>query len=125
MSTRITFARQTYVDDHSSIRNNKAVDQNQFLQAIGKEIRIKRDLKKLTADQLAKRINLSRVSITNIENGRQNVSAFQLYKISQILGCQNIDELIPTKSPVKIPKAIQNSGWSKNLTLNHDQSKDN
>jgi transcriptional regulator with XRE-family HTH domain len=57
---------------------------------VAKQIKTMRLAANLTQDALARRANLSRTSLTNIEAGRQTITMFQLSCIANALG-------IPTK----------------------------
>ena len=56
-----------------------------FFQNLGKLIKEKRTLKKISQDDLAKAVSLSRVSIVNIEKGIQKVQVHTLVQMSNIL----------------------------------------
>ncbi|HOD39837.1 MAG: anaerobic benzoate catabolism transcriptional regulator [bacterium ADurb.Bin243] len=60
--------------------------------------KIRKDLK-ITQEALAKKVDLTRASITQIENGRQKLPIFQLYKISEVFGV-SIYELLPDNKKV-------------------------
>ena len=74
------------MDEHTRIK---------LLKLIGKKIQISRK-GKLTQEQLAKELKLTRTSVTNIEAGNQGVQVDTLWQISDILGV-SIQELLPTK----------------------------
>lgn len=52
---------------------------------IGELIRAAREKAGLTQEELGQRIGLTRTSITNIENGRQNIQVHTLYSIASVL----------------------------------------
>ena len=56
-------------------------------QQIGEAIGRQRKLAGMTQEQLAKKVNISRPSIANIEVGRQAVEVALLYEIAAALGC--------------------------------------
>lgn len=62
---------------------------------IGHKIFVFRKRKKMTQDQLAKKINLQRTSIVNIESGTQRITVANLYLISDILNV-DIKDLMPS-----------------------------
>ena len=70
------------------------VDTTMVYPEIGKRIRCVRDLRKLTQEELAKRLGLSRVSVVNIEAGRQQTPVHRLYEIALLLDC-DVDALMP------------------------------
>lgn len=65
-----------------------------FYTEIGERIRNSRKKNGLDQDGLAKHLNLTRTSIVNIEKGRQKVSIYQLFLLSQILNV-TVFELVP------------------------------
>jgi transcriptional regulator with XRE-family HTH domain len=66
-----------------------------FYESVGRRIRAHRRARDLTQEQLADDVDLSRTSITNIEQGNQPVSAWLLWRLSAILGC-SVNELLPS-----------------------------
>jgi transcriptional regulator with XRE-family HTH domain len=56
----------------------------------------------LTQEQLADDVDLSRTSITNIEQGNQPVSAWLLWRLSAILGC-SVADLLPSVDEARPP----------------------
>lgn len=59
----------------------------------------------LTQDQLARRVSLSRTSITNIESGTQAVQIHQLYQIAAEIGISPQD-LLPAQDTVAIETPV-------------------
>ena len=70
------------------------MDENQFYQTIGQNISSVRIKKGINQEELAKRLNLSRPSIANIEKGNQRPSVYIIVQIALILGVE-ITDLIP------------------------------
>ena len=66
----------------------------EFDRSLGKRIRKAREQARITQDQLAEAVSLSRTSITNIERGRQGVQVSTLVRIARTLG-GNVLDLIP------------------------------
>lgn len=64
---------------------------------IGKLVRSAREHAELTQDELAQRVGLTRTSITNIENGRQNIQVHTLYAIAEALNLPT-SALLPSTS---------------------------
>ncbi|WP_395015326.1 helix-turn-helix domain-containing protein [Dongia sp.] len=60
----------------------------------GDRVREIRDQKNVTQEELARRVDLSRTSITNIEKGRQRVLLHQVVEIASALDV-NVRELMP------------------------------
>jgi transcriptional regulator with XRE-family HTH domain len=75
-----------------------ALPQGPFYAALGKRIREARKMKKVTQEQLAKAVGLSRTSVTNIETGRQPIYTHTVIRIAEILGAQ-IGEMLPPSMP--------------------------
>ena len=71
--------------------NNKKAE---FDHSLGKRIREAREQARVTQNQLAEAVRLSRTSITNIERGRQGVQVSLLVRIARTLG-KNVADLIP------------------------------
>jgi transcriptional regulator with XRE-family HTH domain len=65
-----------------------------FYLEFGKLLRGHRNRLKLTQDDLAERVGLSRTSITNIEQGRQKVLLHQVFLLAESLGVTP-DALLP------------------------------
>jgi transcriptional regulator with XRE-family HTH domain len=61
--------------------------------ALGKRLKESRKKAGLTQEQLAKQLNLTRTTVTNIESGRQSVTIHLMYEISEALSV-SISELL-------------------------------
>jgi transcriptional regulator with XRE-family HTH domain len=70
---------------------------DQLYREFGRILRQRRKEARLTQDDVANRVGLSRTSITNIEQGRQHVSLHMLYGLADAIGAQPHD-LLPQKS---------------------------
>lgn len=70
----------------------------QFYREFGRTLREHRQRTggELSQEQLAKRVGLSRTSITNIEKGRQQIPLHMLYLLADALGVDPIS-LLPDK----------------------------
>ena len=55
------------------------------IEIVGFNIKIERQRKKLTQEQLAEKINISSNSLINIEGGKQTPSCLVLYDISKAI----------------------------------------
>jgi len=71
---------------------------------LGRRIREARELmgEKLSQEKLARRLNLSRASIVNIEAGRQHAPLHLLWQISEVLGT-DLALLIPRRADLMLP----------------------
>jgi|ERR1700722_17809838 len=61
---------------------------------LGKRISARRKSCELSQATLAEQVDLTRTSISNIENGRQHLPLHQLYKFAEVLRCSP-QELLP------------------------------
>lgn len=77
--------------------------------ALGKKIREQRESLKLTQEELAGRVNISRTSLTNMERGRQRVLVDQLYRLAGALDV-GPEDLLPSRKDLtkKPPKSSLN-----------------
>lgn len=65
--------------------------------ALGKIVRSRREREGMTQDELARRVGMTRTSITNIESGRQKVQLHTLYDVADALNVPIKDLLPPPK----------------------------
>lgn len=77
-----------------------AKSQGAFYEELGKRIRTAREAAKLTQEQLAGALNLTRTSVTNIERGRQPVMAHVLVQMATTLNT-TIQKLVPPRETVE------------------------
>lgn len=81
----------------------------------GRNVRDLRLRRGLTQDQLATTIGLSRASIANIEQGRQQVLLDHAWSIARALGAASIDELIGASEPAeprKLSLSVADQGYA-------------
>lgn len=85
-------------------------------QKLGQQIRQKRELAKLTQAQLAKRVDVLRTSITNIEAGRQKAPLHLIYELCAVLQV-DIKDILPPLGELAEPQssAIEIGGRLKNI----------
>jgi transcriptional regulator with XRE-family HTH domain len=62
-------------------------NQRQFYSEVGKRVRAARKARSMTQEGLASQVSLTRTSITNIEQGRQN---FPLHMLAEIAAALNV-----------------------------------
>ena len=62
---------------------------------LGANVRKYREIARLTQDEVADRLSLSRTSVTNIEKGKQRIQIHTLYNIAKVLGVSVTDLLPP------------------------------
>lgn len=79
---------------------------NAFYIEFGRRLRKARTDAGLSQDLVAKRVGLSRTSITNIELGRQHVALHMLYQFASTLGVQPMT-LLPTEFPHTSPDVVE------------------
>ncbi len=68
--------------------------QEKFYQQVGERITLARKDASMKQDALASFLDLSRVSVVNIEKGRQHPSLYQIKEIARILNV-SVESLIP------------------------------
>lgn len=96
---------------------------DEFYRAVGLRIRTERDRARLTQEELAGTLGLTRTSVTNIERGRQRLLLHTLRDISVALGCQ-MQELFPPapdpKGNLKLDSSVTESeaDWIKRTVGN-------
>jgi transcriptional regulator with XRE-family HTH domain len=81
---------------------------------LGSAIAKTRERKKMTQEQLAEKLGLSRTSITNIEQGRQHIQLHALYQLAECLDAEIFD-LLPTR------KSLLEAPTSKLVALSDDE----
>lgn len=74
----------------------------ELYRVVGAKIRDARSRTNLSQGEIARRLNLSRSSVTNIENGNQRISLLDLYKLADTLNV-DITDLLPTKHDLSRP----------------------
>lgn len=91
--------------------------------SVGDRIREIRDTKKLTQDQLAEKAGISKGFLSEIENGKRNVSSEYLLRIANAL-CASVDYLLRgatdasggNREPVIIPPELSEAAEKLNLS---------
>lgn len=89
-----------------NIAQTCAMDRNPINIAFGKAVALRRDELGLTQSDLAKRVDLSRASIANIEKGRQNVLLHHVYDLAAALKMHNVGDILPARPQVSKPQQI-------------------
>lgn len=69
------------------------MDQNNFRQIVGSQVRLHRKAQGLSQERLAELAELHHTYICNIERGKVSASAYSFYKIAQALGIKFVDLL--------------------------------
>lgn len=72
-----------------------SIDLNWFYSQVGQLIRIERERKGISQEELGRRVQLTRTSITNIENGRQRLLIHTLWAIANQLKV-DFSKLLPS-----------------------------
>jgi DNA-binding XRE family transcriptional regulator len=67
-----------------------------FYKSLGESIKNYRKLEKASQETLAKHLDLSRISILNIEKGKQKVQIYTLFRIAKFLKI-TLDDLMPAQ----------------------------
>lgn len=77
--------------------NAPLTDHAELYQAVGRRVRQAREGRRMTQEALAKRIKMTRTSITNIERGRQKLLLHTLMDIASALSVEP-SVLLPARS---------------------------
>lgn len=72
-----------------------AMSQKELYEAFGKAVSVRRNKLRMTQAELARKVGLSRASLANIENARQNVLLHHVYSLAVALKFSKIAELLP------------------------------
>jgi transcriptional regulator with XRE-family HTH domain len=70
---------------------DRGTPDEQIRESVGRKIKQERNSRSQSAERIAKRVGISRVALTHIEKGRNNINAVQLWKLACILGCEPSD----------------------------------
>jgi DNA-binding XRE family transcriptional regulator len=76
-------------------------DFDEVYRVLGRKVRQMREIQRLSQDQLAQRLGISRASMVNIEAGRQRAPLHLLWQIAEVLHSKLID-MIPTPEDVAV-----------------------
>ncbi len=98
MSAELT---QESAESYVSARSNPQMgimEKELIYEALGEKIRRARAVRDMRQAELAKRVGLSRTSITNVELGRQGMAVHQLFEFADALGVEPFD-LLPAEWP--------------------------
>ena len=74
-------------------------------QLVGRRVRGLREGLKMTQDDLARQINMTRTSVTNVEGGRQKIPLHHLLRIANALGA-DLRDLIPDRTELQVRKLV-------------------
>ena len=86
---------------------DKKSDENVFYKNLGESIRDFRKNANISQEALANHVGLSRVSMLNIEKGKQKVQIYTLYEIAFFLNT-TLEKLMPQRSvDIMADKAIE------------------
>lgn len=89
----------------------RSPEEEEFARQLGAAMRHHRLAREMTQEDLARRANLSRASIANIERGTQTPQVYRLSLVARALSC-SIEDLIPQSIPVtnlKLEAASKNA----------------
>jgi transcriptional regulator with XRE-family HTH domain len=80
-------------------KTSRSFERTQLYRLLGIKIKIARDKRGFTQEEVAKGVGLSRTSLTNIEKGRQKLLLHTLIEIASVLNT-TVVELLPDRSPL-------------------------
>lgn len=72
------------------------LEEETFYKSLGESIRDFRKKENISQETLAKHLGLSRISVVNIEKGKQKIQIYNLYRIADYLKI-SMDKLMPLK----------------------------
>ena len=72
------------------------VDQDTFYQKLGENIKAARESKKVKQETLASHLGFSRISVSNIEMGKQKIQVHSLVEVSNYLQVP-LEQLVPLR----------------------------
>jgi len=82
------------------------MNENQaFYRELGAQIKVARQKSRLTQESLARKVSLTRTTVTNIEKGRQQLLVHTLVDIATALNV-SIDVLLPVQQSMSINDLI-------------------
>lgn len=87
---------------------------------LGASIKARRRALRLTQQQLATQLGISRGSLANVETGRQRVLVHQLYKLAEQLNV-GLQELLPESSEADALQTLDDLLFSENVTVSQRQ----
>lgn len=79
----------------SIIKKEPTTPNEQIKESVGRKIKQERDNRNQSAERIANHLGISRVALTHIEKGRNNINAVQLWKLACIFGCEPSDFFPP------------------------------
>jgi DNA-binding XRE family transcriptional regulator len=85
-----------------------AAERKKFYKFVGEKIRDARKNKGYKQEMFAKSLRLSRVSIVNIEKGRQRPSAHLLFDIAKTLNIELVSLYPPVQDTIGVAKDYKN-----------------
>jgi len=93
------------------------MNEEELYRAVGMAISQRRRELKLTQDEVASKVGLSRASLANIETGRQKILLHYLYRLTSALELPGVELLLPVRVATEsvVPaKPVSISGESLN-----------
>lgn len=95
------------------------MEESTIYSGMGRLVRQCRERLKMTQEDLARRIDLSRASVANIETGRQHIPVHHLYRLALAL---EVD--VPALLPNLTPAAVTNRKIKSSMGLSDTQRAD-
>ena len=87
---------------------------------LGASIKARRRALRLTQQQLATQLGISRASLANVETGRQRVLVHQLYALADQLNV-GVQDLLPESSEADALQTLDDLLFSENVTVSQRQ----
>ena len=99
-----------YIQQIFVILRMQVSEREQFYQQIGKKIKRERNISGINQEELGRRVGVSRVSIVNIERGKQMPAIHVIWKIANALET-TVDRLFPptgtSSTPITLEKNVK------------------
>ena len=105
------------------------VEVRELYKQIGSSIAMLRRKRHLSQESLASELQLTRTSVTNIEQGRQHVQIHTLYAIAKVFEV-SLTDLLPTANAVRglktrRPMSLTNEDWLQTLNVSIPKGREN
>ena len=90
------------------------------MSVVGDRLRIHRDKMGMKQDELARRAGISKSFLSDIENGKRNISAEKLLDIARVLGLSldglmGTDDVKPSTGEIQLPAPLVELARNENL----------
>lgn len=81
----------------------RASEASRYHSVVARRIKSRRTALGLTQEELAEKLDYTRVTVHHVESGKQDISVYLLYKMSTALGC-SVYDLLPEHIEAELEK---------------------